>query len=345
MKKKILFASLLLAGNSFTQGLTEANEPIIGTSVDLFLCDSFATNYANVTGTGLTWDYSNIAGYQGQLRNLTVVDPTTTTNTSDFPSATKAIVVENFLTTYWSSNTIERNSPGFVFNEPTFGEVKAIFNTDPQKLANYEFAYSNELTDVFSGSLFFSFSGLPQNPDATGNSFSKIDGEGTLKLNAATTLPGVIRCVTIDTLNTNVPLVGDIQLIRAQYEYYQLSSGNMPVFTHTSAKIIGTGAVDPLTEFTVVLSAFQPDHYVSINETEKINFSILPNPAKESLTIKGDFNGAKARIIDQTGKTVQTIESVTSGMSIQLNDIQNGIYFLELTVNGISKVEKFAKNY
>jgi hypothetical protein len=62
------------------------------------------------------------------------------------------------------------------------------------------------------------------------------------------------------------------------------------------------------------------------------------------LTIKGDFNGAIARIIDQTGKTVQTIESVTSGMTVQLNDIQKGIYFLELTVNGVSKVEKFSKN-
>lgn len=343
MKKKLLFASLLLASASFGQGLTETNEPIVGTSVDLFLCDSFATNYANVTGTGLTWDYSDIAGYQGQMRNLTVVDPTTTTNTSDFPSATKAIVVENFLTTYWSSTTTERNSPGFVFNEPTFGEVKAIFNADPQKLANYEFGYNDELTDVFAGSLFFSFAGLPQNPDATGNSFSKIDGEGTLKLNAVTTLTGVIRCVTIDTLNTNVP-IGNIRLIRSQYEYYQLSSGNMPVFTHTSAKIVGSGTATPLTEFTVVLSKVQPDHFVSINEAEKVNFTIFPNPAKESLTIKGDFNGGIAKIIDQTGKTVQTIESVTSGMSIQLNDIQKGIYFLELSVNGIAKVEKFAKN-
>ncbi len=344
MKKKLLFASLIMASTSFGQGLTEANEPIIGTTVDLFLCDSFATNYANVTGSGVTWDYSDIAGFQGQLRTLTVVDPTTTTNAADFPSATKAIVVENFLTTYWSSTSTERNSPGFVFNEPTFGEVKAIFNTDAQKLANYEFAYNNELTDVFAGSLYFSFSGLPQNPDATGNSFSKIDGEGTLKLNGATTLTGVIRCVTIDTLNSNVPIVGDIQLIRAQYEYYQLSAGNMPVFTHTTAKIVGTGSVDPLTEFTVVLSSVQPDNFVSVNENEKINFSVYPNPAKESLTIKGDFNGATARIIDQTGKTVQTVESVTSGMTVQLNDIQKGIYFLELSVNGVTKVEKFSKN-
>jgi hypothetical protein len=344
MKKKLLFASLLLAGTSFGQGLTQANEPAIGTSVDMFLCDSFATNYANITGTGAVWDYSAIAGFQGELRNLTIVDPTTTTNTADFPSATKAVVVENFLTTYWSSTATERNSPGFVFYEPTFGEVKAIFNLDPQTLANYEFAYNDELSDIFSGSLYFSFSGLPQNPDATGTSFSKIDGEGTLKLNAATTLTGVIRCVTIDTLNTNVPIVGDIQLIRAQYEYYKLSAGSMPVFTHTSAKIIGSGSVDPLTEFTVVLSSVQPDNFVSVDETEKINFSIFPNPAKESLTIKGDFNGAIARIIDQTGKTVQTIESVTSGMTVQLNDIQKGIYFLELTVNGVSKVEKFSKN-
>jgi hypothetical protein len=344
MKKKLLFASLLLAGSSFGQGLTQANEPTIGTSIDMFLCDSFATNYANITGTGVTWDYSDIAGFEGELRNLTIVDPTTTTNTADFPNATKAIIVENFLTTYWASTPTERNSPGFVFYEPTFGEVKAIFNTDPQKLANYEFGINDELNDNFAGSLYFSLSGLPQNPDATGTSFAKIDGEGTLKLNSSTTLNNVIRCITIDTLNTTVPFVGDIQLIRAQYEYYQLSTSNMPVFTHTTAKIVGTGAVDPLTEFTVVLSAVQPDHYVSISESEKLNFSIFPNPAKESLTIKGDFNNASARILDQTGKTVQSLDFISSGMTIELNDIEKGIYFLELNVNGNSRLEKFSKN-
>jgi hypothetical protein len=343
MKKSLLFAALLFAGNSFAQGLTQANEPIIGTSVDLFLCDSFATNYSNITGSGVTWDYSSIGGYQGQLRTLTVVDPTTTPYTTDFPGATKAIVVENFLTNYWTSSATERNSPGFVFNEPTFGVVKAIFNQDEQKLATYEFGLGNQVIDNFAGSLSFDFSGLPQNPAATGNSFSKIDGEGTLKLNASTTLTGVIRCVTIDTLFTTLPIVGNVHLIRAQYEYYQLATGNMPVFTHTYGKIISVGATVPLTEFTVVLSAVQPDNFVSVSENKMTSLAIYPNPATSQLIIQGNFSVAKATITDHTGKVIQVIDELNSNASISIEQLPQGIYFFTLKNAGKTSTQKFVK--
>ena len=344
MKKRLLFAALLLTGTSFGQGLTLANEPAVGASASMFLCDSNVTNYANITGSGVTWDYSTISGYAGDMRTITIADPTTTANTLDFPGATKAIVIENFLTTYWTSTATERNSSGFVFNEPTFGEVKAIFDVDAQKLAEYEFSLNDQVNDVFNGTLYFTFSGAPLSPSASGKSFSKIDGSGTLKLNSSTTLTNVIRCITIDTLNTVVPLFNDIQLIRAQYEYYQLSAGNMPVFTHTSAKITVPDGAQPLTEFTVVLSSVQPDNFASVKENAKVNFSVYPNPAKESLTVSGDFTGSSAKIVDQSGREIKTISSVTPGTVIQLNELQKGIYFLVLNTNGISSVEKFTKN-
>lgn len=345
MKKRLLFAAVLLTGTtSFAQSLTQANEPAIGTSADMFLCDSFATDYANITGAGVTWDYSTIGGYAGDMRTISIVDPATTANASDFPGATKAITIENFLTTYWTTSTTERNSPGFVFNEPTFGEVKAIFDVDAQKLATYPFALNDEVNDAFAGTMYFEFSGLPMSPAATGTSYATIDGSGTLKLNSATTLTGVIRCVTIDTLNTTVPVVGDIQLIRAQYEYYHHATGNMPVFTHTAAKIMTVGGTDPLTEFTVVLSSVEPDAFASVTENQKVDFNVYPNPAKESLTISGDFTGAAAKIIDQSGREVKTVGTVTPGSTVEVNDLQKGIYFLVLDVNGASSVKKFTKN-
>lgn len=344
MKKRLLFAALLLTGtSSFAQGLTQANEPAIGANASMFLCDSSATNFANVTGSGVTWDYSNIGGFPGETRTIAIVDPASTPNASNFQGATKAIAIENFLTTYWTSTATERNSPGFVFNEPTFGEVKAVYNIDAQKLAEYEFSLNDEVNDVFSGTLYFDFSGFPMSPAATGSSFSKIDGSGTLKLNAATTLTGVIRCVTIDTLNTTVP-IGDVQLIRAQYEYYHHATGNMPVFTHTSAKIMTVGGTTPLTEFTVVLNSVEPDQVASVSQTSKVNFSIYPNPAKDMLTISGDFAGASAKIVDQSGREVRTISEVAPGTSVQVSDLQKGIYFLVLNSNGVSSVEKFTKN-
>jgi len=344
MKKHLLFASLLLTGSSFAQSLTQANEPAIGATAGMFLCDSNATAYANVTGSGVTWDYSQVGGYAGQIRTISIVDPTTTANSSDFPGSTKAIVIENLLTTYWTSTSTERTSSGFVFEEPSFGTVKAIFDDNPQTLATYPFALNDEVSDLFEGSLSFTL-GVAMNPAANGTSFSKIDGKGTLKLNAATSLTDVIRCVTIDTLFTNVMIAGDIQLVRTQYEYYHLTTGNMPVFTYTTAKIeaVGGGA-EPLTEFTVVLNSVEPDEFVSLKEATKTSFSIFPNPANEKLTITGDFSGASARIFDQAGKEVKNMTSVTPGSTIEVSSLQKGMYFLELNANGVSTVQKFTRN-
>lgn len=344
MKKKLLFAGLLFSSISFGQGLTQANEPAIGASSSMFLCDSFATNYANIIGNGVTWDYSNIGYFPGEMRNISIIDPATTPNAADFQGSTKAVSIENFLTTYWTSTATERTSSGFVFNEPTFGEVKAVFSVDPQKLAEYEFSLNDEINDAFAGTLSFNFSGAPLNPDATGTSYATIDGQGTLKLNATTTLTNVIRCLTIDTLNTVVPIIGDIQLIRAQYEYYHFATGNLPVFTHTTAKLTAPGATDPLTEFTVVLSSVEPSNIVGISEKNAIDFNIYPNPAKDKLTISGDFANSAVQIVDQTGKLVKEISSLTSGSTIEISDLEKGIYFLVLSTNGTNNIQKFSKN-
>lgn len=344
MKKKLLFAGLLFSSISFGQGLTQANEPAIGATSAMYLCDSFATNYANIVGNGVTWDYSSISYFPGETRTISIVDPATTPNAGDFSGATKAVSIENFLTTYWTSTATERTSSGFVFNEPTFGEVKAIFAQDPQKLAEYEFSLNDEINDAFAGTLSFNFSGAPLSPDATGTSYSTIDGQGTLKLNATTTLTNVIRCLTIDTLNTVVPIIGDIQLIRAQYEYYHFATGNLPVFTHTTAKLSAPGATDPLTEFTVVLNSVEPSNIVGISENAAIEFSVYPNPAKEQITVRGDFNQSAAQIMDQTGKLVKEISALSSGSTIEISGLEKGIYFLVLTSNGSKSIQKFAKN-
>ena len=344
MKKHLLFASLLLAGTSFGQSLTQANEPAIGASATMFVCDSNATDYATVTGSGVTWDYSTIGAYDGQTKTITVVDPSTTANSGDFPGSTKAIVVEDLLTTYWTSTSTDRISSGFVFVEPSLGTVKVMLDDNPQTLATYPFALNSQVTDQFEGTLSFTL-GIPMTPDATGTTLSKIDGKGTLKLNSATTLTDVIRFVTIDTLFANVQIAGNVQLVRTQYEYYHLASGNMPVFTYTTAKIEPTGAgSSPLTEFTVLLSSVQPDVTLGLNEAAKVNFSIYPNPASDKLTVTGDFAGASAKIFDQAGKEVKNIASVTPGSTITLNDLQKGMYFLQLNANGASTVQKFTKN-
>jgi hypothetical protein len=132
-------------------------------------------------------------------------------------------------------------------------------------------------------------------------------------------------------------------LIRAQYEYYQLATGNMPVFTHTYGKIISVGATVPLTEFTVVLSAVQPDNFVSVSENKMTSLAIYPNPATSQLIIQGNFSVAKATITDHTGKVIQVIDELNSNASISIEQLTHVIYFFTLKNAGKTSTQKFVK--
>lgn len=345
MKKSLLLVSVISTSLSFAQGsLTQANEPAIGTSASLFMCDSNVTDFAGVTGNGVTWDYSTILGIPGEMRTIEIIDPSDSPYASDFPNANKAVVLEGFLTNFWTSAASDRRSSGFVFEEPSFGVVKGVFDDDDQLLATYPFALSDYENDLYAGTLYFEFSGIPQSPDATGKSYAKIDGEGTLKLNATTTLNNVIRYVLIDTLHAsiNLGLPLDIELIRTQYEYYT-AQGGLPVFLHSSAVIQQQGAANPLTSFVVVLSSVEPDGYLSIQDKNTVDFQVYPNPANNDVVIKGDFQSASVAIFDQTGKIVLENGSLSTGQALSIEHLKAGIYSLQVTTENGKAVQKLVK--
>lgn len=345
MKKQLLFVSILFAGSTFAQTLTQANEPQIGDAASMFLCDSNVTNMENVTGAGVTWDYSGILAIPGEMRTIEIIDPATSQYASDFPGATKAVSLEGFLTNFWISSASDRRSNGFVFEEPSFGVVKATFDDDDQILATYPFALNGTANDVYEGTLAFEFSGIPQSPDALGVSLGKIDGSGTLKLNAATTITDVVRYVLIDTLRAsiNIGLPLDIELVRAQYEYYG-PDGGLPLFIHSSALIQNQGAATPLTAFTVVLSSVEPDGSLSTSKIPTVEFAIYPNPVNDVLMLKGNFTQATSvQILDQTGKLVQTIENYIPGTAISTSDLNAGIYLVQVATNEGISTQKFVK--
>jgi hypothetical protein len=64
---KYLYVLLCSISYSVYAQMTEATDPSINSSSILYLCDSNAVNYANVTGTGVTWDYSALLGIDTNL--------------------------------------------------------------------------------------------------------------------------------------------------------------------------------------------------------------------------------------------------------------------------------------
>ena len=87
---------------------------------------------------------------------------------------------------------------------------------------------------------------------------------------------------------------------------------------------------------------------VGIREVLKQNdFVLFPNPAKSSITISSTIIGTvkvNYEIVDVLGKVVMQSENTGSDkFSINISDLNSGIYFLRLQVNNSVVVKKFVK--
>ena len=85
-----------------------------------------------------------------------------------------------------------------------------------------------------------------------------------------------------------------------------------------------------------------------ITQVPKQNdFALFPNPAKSLITISSTINGTvkvNYEIVDVLGKVLMESENIGSDkFSININDLNPGIYFLRLHVNNSVVVKKFVK--
>lgn len=74
---------------------------------------------------------------------------------------------------------------------------------------------------------------------------------------------------------------------------------------------------------------------LSIDNVDELNVIVYPNPAKDYITVKGEYNTLS--IVDITGKVVKT---VTGQSNIDVNDLNNGIYILNIVSDGTTKTQK-----
>lgn len=330
MKKLILFFSCTGVSLSMLGQMTQANEPTVGQNSTMFTCETTTDPQANLTGSGITWNFSNLVGLNGQTKVIECIDPSTTPAASYYTSSTKAFNIQGSLTNYFNSTAANRVSQGFVFEEPSFGTVLAVFNTNEQTTVQYPFAFGNSLTDNFSGSLSFDFNGQAQNPTCTGNSYAQIDGSGTLQLPQGTTLNNVIRYKVTDTVFTQVIFIVpiDIELVRTQYEYYDLANSNLPVFIHTNVKLQQAGGGAPLADQTVVLSSIEPTNFASLEDMNAVEVGVYPNPTSDFIYFSNLTGQDQVELVDAMGNKL----IVSNGMnSIDVHEIASGSYFLRIT--------------
>ena len=336
--KKLLFTLTILPLFSFAQ-MTSVNEPAVGTSATLYLCDSNAVRYENITGGGVTWDYSNLLGVQQITKNLSVSAVNATSVDSIFVGATKKYSIGDLLTTYYNSTTTERISQGNVFSESNLGDVYVNWNIDNQKLNNYPFALNDEIYDPLDGNIISANPLVPIDTIADGGSYSTIDGVGTLKLQQ-NDYNNVIRYYITDTLNTVIfnAFIGEqpVTLVREWYEYYDYSTSNYPIFVVLTIKL---SSLVLNNESTLVLSKDMPNDYIGLAENNIVKFDLYQNPADQILNIntEGDFNYS---VMNVNGEVL--VNNAIS-KTLDISSFSAGIYFVKLQNTRGVQVKKFVK--
>ncbi len=85
-----------------------------------------------------------------------------------------------------------------------------------------------------------------------------------------------------------------------------------------------------------------PDGALAVNEVSELGLNLFPNPAKNSfeVTFNGSSSNGSVRIVDMNGREVLTQNVNSLNGVINCDNLINGLYFVELNVDGKSAVKK-----
>ncbi len=335
MKKGLLIASAIILSQGLMAQITQADEPAIGATASMYLCDSLTNSMNGTTGAAATWDYSGLQMYASQMRDIQQLDATTAPNSGDFGTSSHAFAIQGLLTTYSTTTAASKISQGFVYSEASLGSVLAKWSTDAATLITYPFAFSNISTDNFSGTV--SAAGFANMP-ATGSITTTFDGTGTMMFPSAVTVSNVTRVKTITNAVVTSPL-GNINVILTQYDYYDYATTKLPIFTLTNVVLSGGPLPNPM-ETQLVLSKF-PGAILGVEANNEVKFSMYPNPATDEFTITGEFNEATMTIVNAVGQVVVT-KTIASGEKVSVSDLNAGLYMVKIEKDGITTVKNLS---
>lgn len=334
MRKNLLLITTLFITAAASAQFTDNNAPVIGDSIRLYVVDSSAVDLASVVGDGVTWDYSNLTDYNGETRLIDVKTPQDAGHGVTFVNSQKAVQVEGELITFIKEDANKRVSQGVVYHDHNNGDLIMTLEANQGIYYTYPFELEDSIVDDVAGTATFTFAGQLVNAATTGKFYATVDGKGTLKLGLNAEYENVIRYQLVDTISFTIPLAGTFNVIHKQYEYYDHTVSNLPIFTHSYLWFGKVGGA-PLREFTLVLS--KDIVTTSVSEETLSQAKIYPNPANDMVNVelpKG-INNAKITIIDAVGRVVLNANVENSFANLNVSHLKEGAYFVKITADNV----------
>ena len=324
--------------------LTHSNYvPAINDTQLFYVADTNFTFLDNTIGADVIFDYTTMRGDTPTVLTQTqyVVNPASTPLSSTYPSATHTDTTAgnpgNFK--YNQDFTDSLDLIGLVFgNVPTFGQVVAEYNNDPEILMKFPFQYGDSFTDNYGGQ----FTGQTVTTNGSGSVTVSADAWGTLKLPMGQTIDSVLRINIIEQLLTDtiflpfpLPTILPIQFNAVQVNYYKPSINKQPLLSYVLADVAG--------DTTYTLLSQYPMLGVGVNELDKnINARLYPNPSnRDFTTLTFDLENNSAVKVTLTNSLGQNVKNVFSGnlqqgenqLKIKTATLSKGLYFISISVD------------
>jgi hypothetical protein len=304
-----LSAQITLTSDVATPSIGNANE---------YLVENFSIDVSN-SGENQTWDFSSV-GTDAVLIERALLAPSEAEFLEVDPEASYTVHTENndeIFEASFSTSTdgIRRVS---LYSE-AFGQV--IF-TDPQEIIRFPLSYnSEEYNDTFSAT--FSEDNVRE-----GTIKTYADAYGTLILPNGT-VHNVLRAVS------EIEYTVGITAGTKETAYMWFDGFHKEPIAVLSVITVPVGEPSEIKKLRYTTA-----NDLNINEIKQSHPFIYPNPTQNSFSLNSDDEIQKIRIIDVKGKTLKSIERLEKNQTINISNLNKGIYFVTFETSNNKQVRK-----
>ncbi len=288
---------------------------------------------AGDAGENQTWNYSDLL-QETQFTSYSI-DPATTANAADFPTATHAFDFGGGGFYFYMENSVtESQAIGFAGDFFGTGNPMSNIFLDPQKQFEFPMMYNTSFADNYSFSM--TFDGADFGVDSirftrTATYDVEIDGWGEI-----TTPFGTYECYRRHILDSYEDVIEVFQFVWIPFQTDNGVDESYEWITREAHGSVLTMNIDNATGETTSIDyaeveALPPNS--NYNLEDKIAIDLYPNPTSEIiyLTIESSNENYEVNIFDTAGRKVYEDNSVTSGThSISLKNQATGNYLMQI---------------
>jgi hypothetical protein len=336
MKKVLLSLLSVISLGAFAQTITVDDTVSTGVSQIYYTADSSAADLDAITGAAVTWDYSGLQGYSN---GGPLIDTIKAAANTSFASATYHDDMSGGASNYFKNFADSIVSYGYTF-EVDGNLVNIMHNSDPLKTAEFPMS----LGSTFNDSIYGECEIYSQLFDTYGGATVTADGTGTLLLGDST-YTNVIRVKLLEELVVDSTFIGfplndwvTGTVTRTMYSYFDFSTSNMPLFLHGTIAVatnVVTGeykAVYSVVDLSWLDASFGEETIEAIN--------IYPNPAEKEINITST-DVDELMVVNTLGQTVTLITKPNATETVDVSNLESGIYFVKVKKGNAVRTEKF----